>query len=333
MAGSARVPQAFAGHQVGLDAPCASAPGSSGDGAGPLPAHRGRDQLPPIFVVAGSGCIDSCFHDISKRSEDFVAADVMDADDMMSCFSVTDVFGNFDESCSHVISKRSEDLVATDVVEDDDMMSCFSDSDDFHSCADVDADENAFEFAAEDADTAESGPLTFRAPGGVAPRYAPADSRESAPRTAGETGGGLLGVVSVIRGRFGMSQAHAKLLTTAATGCPEPGASGPPDRVRGVFPLPYLVSERAAPRATLRAGARRRQVGRCRAVSKTNLVIGFLNLFFGGADCMAAGLSTRTGAAQLSALSRVQRAAQTWDSPRTWRLQRSSPVSRWWGTR
>ena len=102
--------------------------------------------MQPKCAVPDSGCIDSCFHDISKRSEDFVAADVMDADDMMSCFSVTDVFGKFDESCSHVISKRSEDLVATVVVEDDDMMSCFSDSDDFHSCADVDADENAFVF-------------------------------------------------------------------------------------------------------------------------------------------------------------------------------------------
>ena len=67
--------------------------------------------------------------------------------------------------------------------------------------------------------------------------------------------------------------------------------------------MPYLAAERAAPGASLRAGARRRYVGRCRAVSKTNLVIGLLNLLFGGADCMAAGISTRTGAAQLSALS------------------------------
>ena len=199
-------------------------------------------------------------------------------------------------------SKRSEALVATGSVDDDDMVSCFSDTDDFNSCADVDEEENVFVFAANAVDTAESGPLTFRAPGGVAPRYAPADSHERAPRAAGETGGGPLGVVSAIRERFGMSQAHAKLLTTAATGCPDPGASGPPDRVRGVFPLPYLVSERAAPRATLRAGARRRQVGRCRAVPKTNLVISLRNLLFGGADCMAAGISTRTGAAQLSAL-------------------------------
>ena len=99
-------------------------------------------------------------------------------------------------------SKRSEALVATGSVDDDDMVSCFSDTDDFHSCADVDEEENVFVFAANAVDTAESGPLTFRAPGGVAPRYAPADSRESAPRTAGETGGGPLGVVSAIRVGF-----------------------------------------------------------------------------------------------------------------------------------
>ena len=185
---------------------------------------------------------------------------------MMFCFSVTDDFDNLDYSCSHENSKRSEDLAATDSVDDDDMMSCFSDTDDFHSCADVDEEENVFVFAANAADTAESGPLAFRAPGGVAPRYAPADCRESAPRTAGETGGGLLGVVSAIRERFGMSQAHAKLLTTAAAGCPDPGASGPPDRVRGVFPLPYLVSDRAAPGlrfAQELGGGRSADVARC----------------------------------------------------------------------
>ena len=48
-------------------------------------------------------------------------------------------------------------------------------------------------------------------------------------------------------------------------------------------------------------------------MSKTNFVIGLLNLLFGGTACLAAGLTTRAGAAQLSALSRVQRTAQGWD--------------------
>ena len=56
----------------------------------------------------------------------------------------------------------------------------------------------------------------------------------------------------------------------------------------------------------MRAGERRRSVHRDRVVSKTNFVIGLLNLLFGGRDCMTAAMETRAGAAQLSALSRVQ---------------------------
>ena len=119
--------------------------------------------------------------------------------------------------------------------------------------------------------------------------------------------------MSSIREHFGLSHAHARLLTTAAIGCPDSDVSGSAGRVRGVFPLPYLTSERATLGAPLRAGARRRHVGKCRAVSKTNLVIGLLNLLFGGTECLAAGLTTRAGAAQLSAISRVQRTAQGWD--------------------
>ena len=63
----------------------------------------------------------------------------------------------------------------------------------------------------------------------------------------------------------------------------------------------------------MRAGERRRAVHRDRVVSKTNLVVGLLNLLFGGQDCMTAALETRAGAAQLSALSRVQGAVKSWN--------------------
>ena len=203
-------------------------------------------------------------------------------------------------------------------------MSCVSESDcdEFLSCAGEDIAEDDSQVAAirVDAvgsatirvDAAENGPTKVGVPGGdssvgrstAAERDGnpPFDSAESPP-----------GVVSSIREHFGLSHAHARLLTTAAIGCPDSDVSGSAGRVRGVFPLPYLTSERAPPGAPLRAGARRRHVGKCRAVSKTNLVIGLLNLLFGGTECLSAGLTTRAGAAQLSAISRVQRTAQGWD--------------------
>ena len=94
----------------------------------------------------------------------------------------------------------------------------------------------------------------------------------------------------VARHRFGdpgtvrPSQAHARRSRRR-----QPGArtmmGRSPDRVRGVFPLPYLASERTAvaPSARIPAGG-----GRNRAVSKMNLVIGLLNLLFGGSQCLAA---------------------------------------------
>ena len=237
---------------------------------------------------------------------------------------------------------RSEDLATESAAtaDDFDMMSCVSEFDDFHSCAGDEVAEDVPLRVAIDLDTAEHGPnqvgmrggdahigrgvpcATPDSPGGGA-HDAPGNraahmvfdeaAAQDAGDVAGTAGGGLHGIVSAIRERFGLSQAHARLLTTAAAGCPDGEAGGSPDRVRGVFPLPYLASERSAAGALLRAGARRRQVGRNRAVSKTNLVIGLLNLLFGGSECLAAGLATRAGAAQLSALSRVQRTAQSWD--------------------
>ena len=231
------------------------------------------------------------------------------------------------------ILKRSEDLaqcgaaagaVVSAVAADDDMFSCASDDEDFYSSFgdEVVADCNLF--AAIGADTAENGPDKVGVPrGGVSPQVhvSSADRGGTAPPDAGGAGDRFPRVIAAIRERFGLSQSHARLLTTAAAGCPDadtnesPGRAPPQstDRVRGVFPLPYLPAERATPGAPLRAGARRRYVGRCRAVSKTNLVVGLLNLLFGGRDCMAAALETRTGAAQLAALSRVQRSAQGWD--------------------
>ena len=204
------------------------------------------------------------------------------------------------------------------------MFSCASDDEDFYSSFgdEVVADGNLF--AAIGADIAENGPDKVGVPrGGVSPQVhvSSADRGGTAPPDAGGAGDRFPGVIAAIRERFGLSQSHARLLTTAAAGCPDadtnesPGRAPPQstDRVRGVFPLPYLPAERATPGAPLRAGARRRYVGRCRAVSKTNLVVGLLNLLFGGRDCMAAALETRTGAAQLAALSRVQRSAQGWD--------------------
>ena len=56
-------------------------------------------------------------------------------------------------------------------------------------------------------------------------------------------------------------------------------------RVRGVFPLPYVGSRRAArdvPAQAMRAGARRRAARQARGVSKTNFALALLNLLFGG---------------------------------------------------
>ena len=169
------------------------------------------------------------------------------------------------------------------------MLSCVSEFDDFHSCAGDEVAEDVPLLVAIDLDTAEHGPkqvgmrggdahigrgvpcATPDSPGGGA-HDAPGNraahmvfdeaAAQDAGDVAGTAGGGLHGIVSAIRERFGLSQAHARLLTTAAAGCPDDEAGGSPDRVRGVFPLPYLASERTAAGAPLRAGARRRQVGR-----------------------------------------------------------------------
>ena len=152
-------------------------------------------------------------------------------------------------------------------------MSCVSESDcdEFLSCAGEDVAEGDSQVAAirVDAvgsatirvDAAENGPTKVGVPGGdssvgrstAAERDGnPAfDSAESPP-----------GVVSSIREHFGLSHAHARLLTTAAIGCPDSDASGPADRVRGVFPLPYLTSERATPGAP--CGGTSASVEQCR---------------------------------------------------------------------
>ena len=81
----------------------------------------------------------------------------------------------------------------------------------------------------------------------------------AAQHDAGANGVWMPGSVAAIREQFGVVlQAHARLLTIAAGGCPDANESGPLERVRGVFPLPYLAAERTAPGAPLRAGARRR---------------------------------------------------------------------------
>ena len=211
---------------------------------------------------------------------------------------------------------------------DEDLVSCVSSDDEFQSCfgeeVEVEAEapvalSDAPLFAAIGVDTTENVPSRVNAEN-EPPKVGAVGGDSQVPRVgsapppdASGSGGRFNGVITAIREQFGLSQAHARLLSTAAAGCPDTDSTVPPDRVRGVFPLPYLVGERASPGATLRAGARRKQVGRCRAVSKTNLVIGLLNLLFGGAECLTGGLTTRAGAAQLSALSRVQRTAQGWD--------------------
>ena len=120
-------------------------------------------------------------------------------------------------------------------------------------------------------------------------------------------------VVARIRERFGLSEAHTALLSTAAEGAPASVENTRSSRIRGVFPLPYL-SESVAPRAeSWRAGARRRTVGRRRLVSKVNLVLGLLNILHGGVGCLERALKIRGGAAQLAAVSRVRNVSQRWD--------------------
>lgn len=120
-------------------------------------------------------------------------------------------------------------------------------------------------------------------------------------------------VVELIRNGFGLSQDHAILMSSAAEGAPQSGEGGWSSRVRGVFPLPFLAGRSKSEKEVLRAGARRRLVDRQRHVSKTNLVIGLLNLLYGGLSCLQAGLVSRAGAAQLAATARVRRTVQSWD--------------------
>ena len=128
-----------------------------------------------------------------------------------------------------------------------------------------------------------------------------------------EAAGEVAGAVARLRGEFGLGWKLAELLGVAARGCPVQEAPSASERVRGVFPLPYLRGEREGAGQALRAGARRKQVHRARGVSKTNFALVLLNLFFGGVACMVAGCGAKEGAAQSAAVRRVARVSGSWD--------------------
>ena len=211
-------------------------------------------------------------------------------------------------------------------VSDEDMVSCVSDVDDFCSCMGEEIAEDIRLDAQIGVDTAECGPAQGEGPGVCSPKVlASPDARAAGaggpppPAATPDASGGdgayrpVAAVVGEISTRFGLTAAHATLLSTAAVGCPSESDRTPCSRIRGVFPLPFLCRHRRRAEGPMRAGERRRAVHRDRVVSKTNLVVGLLNLLFGGRDCMTTALETRAGAAQLSALSRVQGAVKSWN--------------------
>ena len=120
-------------------------------------------------------------------------------------------------------------------------------------------------------------------------------------------------LVSNVRDRFGLGSELTRLLTVAASGCPvQDRLVGASKRVRGVFPLPFIANQRS-PGQVERAGARRRVKGRSRQVSKTNFVIGLLNLLFGGLGCLGAALDLSPNAAQQAAIRTVHTTAAPWN--------------------
>ena len=206
--------------------------------------------------------------------------------------------------------------------DDADMVSCMSDSDDFDdmmSCVSevlndpsISGIDTAANGPAQMGDSGVDAPKVHVDPGDPAQFFA-ADAPPGGSRNEEATPMSAAALVRGISERFGLSAAHATLLSTAAAGCPNEGEHTPGGRVRGVFPLPFLCRRRHRASGTMRAGERRRAVHRDRVVSKTNLIVGHLNLLFGGRDCMTAAMETRAGAAQLSALSRVQSTVKAWN--------------------
>ena len=114
-------------------------------------------------------------------------------------------------------------------------------------------------------DTAECGPAQGGCPGVCSPKvFGSPDGRAAgAPRTASSGGGSapqsapelspdasggdgasrtVASVVGEISGRFGLSAAHATLLSTAAAGCPSESDRTPSNRIRGVSPVPSPAS-------------------------------------------------------------------------------------------
>ena len=120
-------------------------------------------------------------------------------------------------------------------------------------------------------------------------------------------------IVTEIRSRFGMGPALATLLESAASGCSiqdERSWVKP----RGVFPLPFVcdLREMWGSLHSMRAGCRRRAKRRRRGVGKTNLVLGLLNLHYGGLRCLDAALNIADSAARRAAVKRVHGKAAGW---------------------
>jgi len=124
--------------------------------------------------------------------------------------------------------------------------------------------------------------------------------------------------VSRLRQVHGLGRAAAQYLAQAVRGCPvrDRGFEGPGmGKTRGVFPLPYVLGRRTSEGAAdgvLRAGQRRRERHHVRVCGRLNFVVASLNLLYGGAACAEAGFSARCGAAQQSALARLQPRAAGW---------------------
>ena len=142
-------------------------------------------------------------------------------------------------------------------VSDEDMFSCVSDIDEFCSCIGEEIADDIRSDAQIGVDTAECGPAQGEGPGVCSPKVlASPDARAAgaggpAPPSATQDAGGgdgahrpVAAVVGEIITRFGLTAAHATLLSTAAVGCPSESERTTCSRIRGVFPIPFLCRHR-----------------------------------------------------------------------------------------